>query len=231
MDLRLQVIRAMDFFLPRLCAGCDRKLLPNSMIICPECLNILEFMPPDMLRTYYEELFSDWYCREFVSLFLFRDDSPIRHMIHKLKYAGQKNIGPLLGGILMNRICEVSPDFRYEIVIPAPIHKVKKIERGYNQSMEIARGFSGWRELIISDSLVYKVRQTESQTHKNFSERQKNVKGTFGITKKGKELIPGRDILIIDDVITTGATTRELISVLTEGGAASVSVATVAVTE
>lgn len=188
-------------------------------------------MHPSVLRTYYEELFSDWYCREFFSLYLFTDDSPVRNIIHKLKYSGQRNTGLWLGRLLKERITELSPGFAFDIIIPTPIHDVKKIERGYNQSMEIARAFIEVNAAAVSDDFIKKLRKTESQTHKNFEERRKNIKDTFGITKKGKEVIPGKDVLIIDDVITTGATTRELISVLTEGGAASVSVATVAVTE
>lgn len=231
MSLKHAVIRTADFFLPRLCAGCDRKLLPHYNIICPECSNSLALMHPSILKTYYEELFSDWYCREFFSLYLFTDDSPVRNIIHKLKYSGQRNTGPWLGSILKKRIAEISPGFKADIIVPTPIHNVKKIERGYNQSMEIARAFTERGDALVSDELIKKMRQTESQTHKNFEERRENIRNTFGITKRGLELIPDKNILIVDDVITTGATTRELISVLSEAGAASVSVATVAVTE
>ncbi|WP_421945908.1 ComF family protein [Pedobacter sp.] len=116
-----------------------------------------------------------------------------------------------------------------DILIPVPLHKKKLRIRGYNQSSFIAEGISEIMNIPLDEEILIRNTSTESQTKKNRYNRYENMKDVFGIAKPEK--IKGKHILLIDDVVTTGATLEACANVLLECGAEKVSIAALAFAE
>jgi len=139
-----------------------------------------------------------------VAWFYFRKGSIYQDVLHKLKYNDRPDIGFLLGrqyGFELNR----STGFiRPDLLIPVPLHPRKLRKRGYNQSMAIAGGLSAGLGIPLSGKALTRPNATSTQTRKSRYERYLNVTGKFRVTEPG--LVENKHILLIDDVITTGAT-------------------------
>ena len=115
------------------------------------------------------------------------------------------------------------------MLLPVPLHQLKKAERGYNQSLYIAKGLSKLLKIPLGVRIFQRKRYTQSQTSMNFIERQENIKEAFNI--KSDKKIKGKNILLVDDVITTGATISECGKVLLNGGANRIYAASIAIAD
>ena len=143
-----------------------------------------------------------------------------------MKYKGITKIGTEFGELLGKRIAkEGFADYDY--VIPVPIHQSKKRERGYNQSEFIAKSVAKILNCNYNSQLLKRKKYTNSQTLLDTTERKKNIQNVFAsYNDKAVELVNGKDILIVDDVLTTGSTINECARILINMGANSVDVAT-----
>ena len=158
----------------------------------------------------------------------------LRELIQLLKYQGVRPAAGVLGRMLGEALLELSEDFGdvAPIAIPVPLHAAKLRQRGFNQSELIARAalkdfrMRGTERLMLEPSLLQRARETQSQTGLSAEQRRANVRGAFRVAERSA--IAGRDILLIDDVFTTGTTLRECARVLQRAGAARILVATVA---
>ena len=134
----------------------------------------------------------------------YEKSSTIQDLVHQLKYRSRSDVGVFLGKELAKTLQSSNLYQSIDAIIPVPLHKKKEKIRGYNQALIIALGMSEiLQKPIITDSLI-RVEFTETQTKKKRWDRYENVKNMFGVQKE--ELIKGKHILLIDDVITTGAT-------------------------
>ena len=131
-----------------------------------------------------------------------------------------------LGSILTGALKEFTELSGFNIIVPVPLHRKKKRERGFNQSLLLAKEIGKLYGSEISAGNLTRNRITLPQTELSRAERIKNVKGIFSVNDKSK--FRGKNILLIDDVLTTGSTVNECSEVLLEAGAASISVVTVA---
>ncbi len=219
-----------DFFLPRICPCCDKKLGLNEKMVCDNCLRKLASVKNDRLELEFEKKFySKKIISGFRSVYIFEKDTEIQSVIHALKYENRFKIGLFLGDVLGKRIKDEMVSWQIDAIIPIPLHRLKKVERGYNQSLYIAEGLSSRTNVSLLKDAVKRRRFTESQTKLNLSEREKNVKDAFSVRKPDK--IKNKNLLLIDDVITTGATINECGSALLKGGAKSVYAASVAIAD
>jgi ComF family protein len=176
----------LSLFFPQLCAGCNTPLVKGEDILCLNCL-------ADLPKTNYVDGIDNPVALHFLgrvnisyatSFCHFDKGGRIQHLLHQLKYKGRKEIG-------------------YKIV-PVPLHPRKERSRGYNQSIEICKGISeSMKRPIISGNLIRQI-HTSSQTHKGRYERWENVSGIFRV--KDCDAFAGKHLLLVDDVITTGAT-------------------------
>jgi ComF family protein len=146
---------------------------------------------------------------------------PVDSMIHAFKYAGNLALAPHLAGHLMDAL---RAHRRPDVVVPVPLSRVRLRERGFNQSLEIARLVARRLALPLLPSLLVRVRDTQPQTNLPWRARSANVKGAFACSTD----LQGKHCAIVDDVMTTGATLDEAASVLKRRGAESVSVWVVA---
>lgn len=215
-------------FFAQTCAGCDAPLVDGEKLICTTCWYRL----PDT-RSHEDKQNSSarqlWgrVCIEAVaSYWYFRDDSRVKRIIHQFKYRNRPEIGTVIGlryGIVL---AETAPFNQAEIVVPVPLHPKKLRTRGYNQSAFFADGLARSMQLPMAEHGIIRVRATESQTHKNRYERYENMQKMFQANDAGA--IAGRHVLLVDDVLTTGATLEACAGTLLENGAARVSAVTIA---
>ena len=165
----------------------------------------------------------------FTSFYLFEKDKELQHLIHSLKYTGKFLTGYFLGEVLGKNIKNELLSWNINLILPIPLHQLKKAERGYNQSLYISKGLSKEINIPVGSGIITRRKYTHSQTTMNLLERQKNIEEAFKV--KNKKKITGKNILLIDDVITTGATISECGKVLLDSGAKRVYAASVAVAD
>lgn len=228
--VKLNLISFFDFFLPRFCIVCNEKLLSHQSVICTNCSNTLEIASADRIYNEYSRKFiHEKVIKDFSSAYVFIDESTIQKIIHSLKY--DQNISA--GRFLANKILEVRGEIlkRWEIdyILPIPLHRLRKAERGFNQSQIIAFHLGKLSNTKVLTNILYRNKYTDTQTKLGFNERKLNIKDAFII--KNNSLIKNKNILLIDDVITTGATISECGKLLMEKGAKGVFALSVAIAD
>jgi ComF family protein len=217
-----------DFFLPRICPGCNKKLSIGEELVCDDCLSSILVADNDRLQAEYDRNFgSTQVIKEFYAKYVFETDKTLQQIIHALKYNQRFKLGIYLGKIIAEGL--KPKNWQIDVIVPVPIHHLKKAERGFNQSDYIAKGLSKELNIPYSTKLIKRVRHTESQTKLNMNERALNVADAFKI--KNSKGIQGKNILIVDDVCTTGATLLECGIALHKAGANSVYASSIAIAE
>ncbi len=195
----------ISLFYPRTCATCGAILPGNNQVLCTWCMHSLpETGFYGSTGNPVEELF---YGRVPVlhatALLFFDKGSKYRRLLYELKYNGRKEIGKFLGNLIGSRLKE--SDFELpDIIIPVPLHKAKFRRRGFNQSTVIAKGISDILNIPVTENVLFRKIFTTTQTRKGRYERWQNVEDIF--ETKILESVKNKHILLIDDIVTTGAT-------------------------
>ncbi len=145
---------------------------------------------------------------------------PVDQLVHRLKFQFQLAIAPLMGKLIYQSIQKENrpADFFPDCVIGVPLGKRRLIERGFNQSHEIARTLAKLLEIELRADLVERNRDTEKQSTVSFQDRKKNVHNAFTVNDKATDFLSGKHIGIVDDVMTTGHTLEEIARVLKKSG-------------
>lgn len=203
----------IDLFYPQVCEVCEESLVKGEKYICTDCL--LDF--PHAYESGGERILEQFEedCRplKFHALFYYNKESKYKRLIYLIKYHSYRDLAVFMGRMLGHKIaasCEA------DCIIPIPLHRKREKWRGFNQAREIARGVSEVLHIEIMDNVVYRKHNNTSQTKKNAAERKKNVENIFEL--RDPERIRGRHVLLIDDVITTGATIGSCLRVLAQAG-------------
>jgi len=155
-------------------------------------------------------------------------EGPLRKLIHLFKYSGMKPLGKRLAGLLSRALPDEAVegfDVGFDAVVPMPLHWRRRWRRGFNQSEILARLVAKERRILVLNA-VKRVRATAVQAGLTNSNRRKNVAGAFRVSRKTQ--VAGKRILLIDDVMTTGATAAACASALKRAGARSVTLLTLA---
>ncbi len=207
-----------DFILPRFCATCKKKLKTNEEVVCYDCLREIKTVSDEKIAFAFGNKFRESsIITEFSSLYLFEKDKPVQELIHQLKYRQKFLIGKFIGSNLGRSLKRKSADWQLDLIVPVPLHHLKLAERGFNQSFYIAKGLESVLKIKVENNSIKRKRYTQSQTTMGIEEREQNIKDAFSIKKAEK--IKNKNILLIDDVITTGATIRECGKLLLDNGA------------
>ena len=215
-----------DFFLPRFCPGCNKKLLVDENPVCTDCLISILMADEQRLEDEYNRNFSSAkVIKDFYSRFVFEADKTLQLILHALKYQKKFKLGMFLGGLLSEGVKTLN--WQIDMIVPVPIHHLKKVDRGYNQSDYIVKGLCKSLNIPYSTKLIKRTRHTESQTRLGMDQRALNVANAFRV-RNPKEII-GKNVLLVDDVITTGATIQECAKALINGGAQSVYASSIAI--
>ena len=222
---------AEDFFslfFPDFCLGCNDGLVKGEEILCTHCLS--ELPRVDYFQTDDNPLVNRFVGRVPIrygwSLLKFQKSGIVQSLLHQLKYSNKPEIGEKLGRILGLKFMELGLKDSIDFLIPVPLHKNRKRVRGYNQSAMIAKGISEVMGKPFSDEIMIRVSATKTQTKKSKIERWENVSNAFQINTP--ERIMGKNLLLVDDVVTTGATTEACSKSLLKAGAATISIACLA---
>ena len=218
----------ISLFYPQLCAGCNSPLVKGEEVLCLNCL-------ADLPRTNYHfnrenpvsQLFIGRVNITMASSFCrFDKGGRLQHLLHQLKYNGNHEVGFKMGVLFGYELIQNSLYQDIDAIIPVPLHPKKERKRGYNQSAEICKGLAqSMNRPIITGNLVRKI-YTPSQTRLGRFERWENVNGIFSV-KKGDSLT-GKHLLLVDDVVTTGATLEACCEPLLKIQGVRVSIATLA---
>jgi len=224
------LISFFDFLLPRLCYGCGINLKPSDNLFCPDCFTIAPKVSPPLLEREFKRKFAaEGIISGFTSLFVFEEGGAIQKCIHEMKYSNSFISGKYLGIITARALADEINSWNCGLIIPVPIHRTRRADRGYNQSVYIAKGIGKALNIPVDARLLKRNRYTSTQTKLNLAERKINVSNAFTIKKR--ETIAGKRIILLDDVITTGATITECGKVLLDNGADKVFALSVALAE
>lgn len=218
-----------NLFFPNVCEACGDRLLKNENIICIKCL--YDFPKTNFHLDKENPITHLFYGRANIenatSLYFFNKGSKFQDLIHKLKYNGKKEIGFELGKQLGAALLKSENYHSIDVIIPVPLHPKKERKRGYNQSYWIALGINEIIKKEIDTKTIIRYKEAESQTKKNRFERYQNVSTVF--TTKDNTMLIDKHILLVDDVITTGATLEACANLILSTKNAKVSIATLAV--
>jgi len=193
-------------FFPHVCAGCGTGNISHQSPVCMHCINQL---PLTNFHLYTDNPVEKYFWGRIpvscaASLCHFTDGSLIQHLLHQLKYKSNKDVGYFLGRMMGNSLNAAGRFRDIDVLIPLPLFASRQKKRGYNQSEVLCSGMADILKLPVINDAVMRLTATETQTHKNRIERWMNMEGKFELTKPAA--VTGKHVLLVDDVITTGAT-------------------------
>ena len=232
MKLLLEILQAiLELFFPNLCLACFCKRPLRKNLFCLSCKLALPYT--DQIDIPENELEYRIYGRfkiiRAAALFRFRKGGKVLEVIHQLKYKNRPQVGVELGREYGRKILATTNFPKPDLIIPIPLHYKKKHTRGYNQAYEFGRGIAEIIGVPITEDILIKVSQSSSQTRMNRLERLENVMNSFKL-KNEKKLI-GKHVLLVDDIITTGATIEAAAQKLLKSQDLSLSLAIIGMAE
>lgn len=195
----------MDIIFPRCCMVCGKALAGRETDICINCLIDLPRTTPYEPGNDLEKLFYGTLSIQRVASYInYAKESPYNNIIHYIKYKDRPETGTRIAAAAANELLERGFFEGIDVIVPLPLSKKKKRLRGYNQCDYIAKGISKITGIKIDKKSVVRNKSNETQTHKNREERWKNVENIFSVITPNT--LANKHILLIDDVLTTGAT-------------------------
>jgi ComF family protein len=217
---------------PAVCTLCRKPLEKDETAICKECF--AEFNPfpgalaggEALIRTVRDHFGLSALPVRAWALYPYRSAGRLHEAMHALKYGGLFPLGTLFGRRLGELIRLGGYQEEIEAIVPVPLHPLKRIERSFNQAEMIADGIAGVLGLPVTTKCLERCVHTASQTGLGLKERRENMAGAF---RSGRQRCAGR-VLLVDDVLTTGATMVAAAEALKESGAGEVAIAVVALT-
>jgi ComF family protein len=223
----------IQLLFPSLCLGCNQALGTNEKILCTVC----RFNLPETghhrqkdNQTLLNKFAGKVPIRFLASYVYFTKGGIVQKLIHGIKYKGQKEAAKEIAGWYGNLLkSESELTHEIDVIIGVPLHRSRLQQRGYNQADWIAEGLSESLAIPARTDVLVRTKFKESQTHKNRLERWENVKTVF--TVSDQEAIRNKNVVVVDDVLTTGATIEACAVELLRAGCKSVSVLTLAATE
>lgn len=196
----------IGLFYPSVCAACGTSLFKWETLVCTRCRNLLPHTgyalneDNPVARLFYGRV----RLKAVTACFFFSKEGKVQHLIHELKYKGNADAGIFLGRELGKSLLEAPLFQGIDYLIPVPLHPKKERKRGYNQSLMIAQGISEVTGFPIGEHFLRRTVNSSTQTRKNREQRWENVKDIFELHHA--EQLEGKYVLLVDDVLTTGAT-------------------------
>lgn len=210
------------------CIACGEQLVGEESLLCVECISHIPFtdfapMPGNQIELLLENSIPNV---KATSLMYFEKGEVSQKIIHEIKYHGNLRLATRFGQLLGESIADSHRFDDVDYIIPVPLHFFRWYKRGFNQSREISQGIVKRFKRPIKNFALARIRYTETQTHKNHIARSRNVVEAFKV--RNPQQLAGKHILLVDDVITTGATIRACYETLSHVEGVRVSVASLA---
>lgn len=198
----------LHLFVHRRCLVCGRRLVGTEDLLCSQCFMQLPLAPPEyqgkagnpIERLFYGEI---PLCRA-AAYMRYQAGSDSRRVVHSLKYGGKVAAGRILGRLMATAAAAQGFFDDADLLLPIPLSRQRERHRGYNQSLLLAQGVADVARLPIVDDAVERIVDNPTQTGLRGYERKENVQGIFRLRRP--ERLQGRHVVLIDDVLTTGAT-------------------------
>ncbi|WP_394706823.1 ComF family protein [uncultured Bacteroides sp.] len=218
-----------NILFPRSCVVCNGVLVKGEESICTMCNS-------RMPRTNYhlqagneveQRFWGKVEIERATSYFFYTKGSDYRHILFKLKYHGYRELGEVMGRYMAKELLASGFFQEIDLIIPVPLHSKRKRSRGYNQSEWIASGLSHATGIPMDLDSLKRVVASNTQTRKSVFERWENVKDVFQVACPDN--MQGKHILLVDDVLTTGATLLSCATILVDSSNVKISVITLAV--
>jgi ComF family protein len=221
----------VSLLFPELCAACGESLVAGEEIICMDCRFNLPYtnfhLHPDNIVA--QQFWGKIKLEAAYSLLYFKKGGKVQNLMHRFKYNGVKQIGNILGNIAGSQLAKNEIFNKVDLIIPVPLHKKRLRQRGYNQSACFAEGLAQQLNAPVEIDNLVRPTATETQTHKSRFDRYGNMQEVFSI--KYPERLAGKHILLVDDVVTTGATLEACGAQLLKIDGLKLSIATIAYAE
>jgi len=196
----------IDLFFPKVCAGCHTILITNETVFCTNCRHELPLtqyhLDPknEAVKKFYGKIAIE----HASALLYFNKKGIVQELIHNLKYKGHEEIGTVLGNWYMEDLKELLLETPFDVVIPVPLHPKKFRERGYNQVTTFGKALAKGLKINYNDTLLYRKKYSKTQSKKNLIGRSENIENIFDVHFTAEN--QNKHFLIVDDVLTTGAT-------------------------
>ncbi|WP_299212010.1 phosphoribosyltransferase family protein [uncultured Dokdonia sp.] len=226
------MLQSLRYFLfPKACHGCSESLQASEYMICTRCRHHL---PLTQSHVYNDALIQKvFYGRilleQATALFYFEKKGPVQALLHNLKYRGQEEISAFLGDWLGQELAQLPAYQNIDVVIPVPIHPKKRKKRGYNQVTGFAIALSKHLEASHVGHVLIKSKNTKTQVFKGRFSRSDEILDAFSITEN--QTLAGKHILLVDDILTTGATLEACALQLLKIPKIKLSIATMAIAQ
>ena len=218
-----------ELLFPRPCLVCGATLGLQEQVVCNRCLSQLPYthyrgLPENPVHRLF---YPDTAVQRANAWMFYHQGSDTAHVVHALKYHGRREVGRTMGRLMA---CDVKPTGFFDGVdalVPVPLSRPRQRRRGYNQSEVLASGIAEVTGLPLWPEVVERTVDNPTQTRLSVEERRQNVEGIFRLCDAGK--IRGRHLLLVDDVVTTGATLASCMAALSVAGGVRFSVLCMAV--
>lgn len=217
-------------FYPSLCYGCNNELIQGDQFICIHCQTELGRTAFESIRNNpVEKLFWGRADIQFAaSTFYYIDKTPLQQIIHQIKYRQEKELGNHMGEIMGINGSGLFNAFETDLCIPMPLHPKKEYKRGYNQATLLCEGIFKQTGIPYNEKVLVRNENTRTQTKKSRIERWDNVASVFDVCEPS--IIKDKHVVVVDDVITTGASTEACVNILMQHGAKSAGIYSLAFT-
>ena len=199
--------RLLDLISPRLCVVCGNRLTVTEETLCSKCY--LHLPRTDFDHDLYENVMAKLFWGQIAiekatAIFYYEPHAETANILYELKYKNHPEIGVVMGRMMAKELMRSGMFEGIDAIVPVPLARKRERERGYNQSLELAKGVSEVTSLPIYNKVVKRTKFMGSQTQRGRWERNENVEHVFELVDG--DSISGKHLLLIDDVVTTGAT-------------------------
>lgn len=205
-EIKIWLRDLANIIMPKLCLLCEKETVNEEEIICLDCMSQLPYTRhwDSVENDFTRRLGNRFRFETGAALFIVKKGEGVQSLIQMLKYKDRQDIGLWLGRVLGHRLLGNKQFSDIDLIIPVPLHPKKLKKRGYNQSVSICRGLAESLQKPVSADHLMRVKNTVSQTTMNKEQRLSNISGAFSL--QNSEELKGKHILLVDDVLTTGAT-------------------------
>ena len=217
----------VDFLFPRYCAVCGTRLTKTESDVCVSCLSGLPKTHAHLMtENPIEKLFWTFIPIGRATSYFFYESSEAHRVLHQLKYLNRPHVGEVLARVMATDLQEEGFFEGMDMIVPVPLHWRRKRSRGYNQCDYIAKGISSVTGLPVAKNVIRRVVNNKTQTRLEIGERRENVEDIFKLVDA--DVVRGKHVLLVDDVITTGSTVISCGAALAQAGEVTVSVVSLA---